>query len=111
MIKNRYNIPINNEDYIKFLELLKNNVYKILCLREENNTEEQNKAIKTVILKMKGIYSLFYNKINFLEIIARLEGLLLSKKVSIKFFRKTVFEVLNLIDTEIRLLKEVQTKD
>lgn len=105
MVENKYNIPVNENDYIKFLSLLKNNVYKILCLNEEGNSEERDKAIHTVILKFKGVYSFFSNKTNYLEIIVKLEGLLSATNIPAKYFRKTIFEVLNLIDTEIKLFE------
>lgn len=104
LVKNKYNLPIEEENYKKYLEILKNNIFKILCLyeeREEPNKEtEWKKSLTSIILKLNGVYSLFNNKIYFLEIISKLESLY-SENIEMIFFRKTIFEILNLIDSEL----------
>lgn len=99
MVDNKYNIPITIKDFADYLKITKNSIFKLLCLYEENDDWE--KSLQTILLEMSGIYELFNNKVNFIKVIGKLESLK-HKDITIAFFRKTVFEILTLLDGEIK---------
>lgn len=112
MIQNKYNIQISEKDFAEYLTITKNSIYKILCLYEEN--EDWEKPLKTVLFEIAGGYELFNNRVNFLKVVNKLESLmklddLIHKEDPIEkekekrvFFRKTIFEILTLMDREIK---------
>ena len=98
MTKNKYNILIKNHDFFEYLKITKNSIYKLLCLYEEKN--DWKKSLQTILFEIAGVHEVFYNKIIFIKIIGKLESLN-SQNMTPSFFRKTIFEVLTLIDGEI----------
>lgn len=81
------------EIYIGYLNKMKNRLYGLLCEKEKNG--EWEKFLETLIIELLGFpedsktinyYTLFY-KINSL------------RYLDYYYFRKTVFECMNLVDT------------
>lgn len=100
MINNKYNIKISEEDFHDYLSITKNGIFKLLCSYEENGDWE--KSLDTILYEMSGAYELFNNKASVIKIINKLESLK-SENMTMKFFRKTIFEILTLIDKEISI--------
>lgn len=98
MIDNKYNIEISKEDFHKYLSVTKNSVFKLLCSYEEK--EDWEKSLDTILYEIGGVCNLFNNKVSLIKITSKLESLK-NKNMTMKFFRKTIFEVLTLIDKEI----------
>lgn len=86
---------VSAESWLLYNKKLKNDIFKLLPLKEEYLDWE--KHLSTIMLELKGLDSLLEsNNVKLISILAKLEGL----KFTVEFFeyRKTVFEVLSLLD-------------
>lgn len=93
MITLKYNKQVSQEDYIKYLRKIKNDVFKLLPLREEGL--EWSKHLDTILLEISGFYSLG-NEIKLLSIMSKLEAL--HNATDFMIYRKTIFETLSILD-------------
>ena len=64
-------------------------------MREHN--EDWQKQLDTVILEIAGLNEIFIYEPQFVEILSKLEGLKVSPNLDFQNYRKTVFEVINLL--------------
>lgn len=64
-------------------------------MREHN--EDWQKQLDTVILEIAGLNEIFIYEPQFLQILSKLEGLKVSSNLDFQNYRKTVFEVINLL--------------
>ena len=64
-------------------------------MREHN--EDWQKQLDTVILEIVGLNEIFICEPQFLQILSKLEGLKVSPNLDFQNYRKTVFEVINLL--------------
>ena len=83
---------IDEDTFQGFKNSLKNQIFKLLPMREKN--EEWEKHLETLMLEMYGA-DLAFATINFYRVISKLAIL---PFLEYKYFRKTVFECLSLID-------------
>ena len=93
MVKTIYGKDLAKEDFDKYLHKVKNDIFKLLPLREEN--AEWEKHLKTILIELNGLDRLI-NEAQLISILARLEGLFLLKEFHL--YRKTIFEILSLFD-------------
>ena len=93
MLLNKYNIEISMEDIKKNAQRLTNQLWKLIPMREHN--EDWNKQLETVLLEIVGLNEIFVGPL-FLPLISKLEGLKV-KETEFDFYRKTVFECINLL--------------
>ena len=93
MIALKYNKQISKEDYIKYLRKIKNDVFKLLPLREEGL--EWSKHLDTILLELGGFNSLS-NEVKLITIMSKLEALHNTNDFMI--YRKTIFETLSILD-------------
>lgn len=102
-VKNKYEYNITNETMINYLTSMKNNIYKLLPLREEGN--EWKKYLESLLeLELKGCELLFTN-INFVSLIAKLNSLY---NKNFYLYRKGIFESLKIID---KMIEELRGED
>lgn len=87
-----------------FLQRTINKVYKLLPLREQG--EDWQKALENIIQELSGLHALLRNVISvdieqlFLLVLIKLKGLFyLSFKDNFMVYRRTIFQVLNLLST------------
>ena len=90
----KYNFKIEIEVLIKTLDRLTNQVWKLIPMMENN--EDWKKQINTVILEIAGLNEIFSFNPQFLSSLSKLEGLLL-KDCEFDIYRKTVFEVISIL--------------
>lgn len=90
----KYDMETSEVDIELFLISMKNKIYKLLPLREENL--EWRKYLNTVLIELSGFNELFNNQVALLSILSRLEGLY--KLEDFMLYRRTIFECLNSID-------------
>ena len=90
----KYGMEVEKEDFDVYLSTLKNKIYKLLPLREENS--EWGKYLTTILIELSGLESLLCNQVYLLSLVAKLEGLY--KLEDFMIYRRTIFECLNLID-------------
>lgn len=99
-VKNKYGYKISTESMIQYLVMTKNNVYKLLPLREEGS--EWEKYLNSLLeLELKGCERLF-SEVNFIALISKLESLY---NKNFYLYRKGVFESLKIIDKMIEKLE------
>lgn len=100
VVKDKYGYNFKNEAIINYLTGLKNNIYKLLPLREEN-LEWKKYLESLLVLELKGCEDLFTN-INFISLICKLNSLY---NVNFYLYRKGIFESLKIVDYMIKTLK------
>lgn len=59
--------------------------------------EDWQKQLDTVIIEIAGLNEIFLFEPQFLQILSKLEGLKVTENLEFSFYRKTVFEVINLL--------------
>lgn len=77
---------------------LTNQLWKLIPMREHE--EDWQKQLQTVLLEIVGLNELFVGPL-FLPLISKLEGLSV-KETNFDFYRKTVFECINLLQEVVK---------
>lgn len=89
----KYGFEISTEVIEKNVTRLTNQLWKLIPMRE--NEENWEKQLNTVIIEIAGLNEIFIEAPQFLQILAKLEGLKVIEEFPL--YRKTVFEVINLL--------------
>lgn len=92
-ILTKYDFSFPQESIDKTVIRLTNQIWKLIPMRE--NDENWNKQLETVIIQIVGLQKIFLYDPLFLELLSKLEGLEAAR--TFEFYRKTVFECINLI--------------
>lgn len=100
------NYEFTNTAVSKDLRRLSNQVWKLLPMRENN--EDWEKQLNLVLIELQGLYSMFDDELDLLEIISKLEGLLKVNELNFMVYRSTVFSVLSLITETIQSIDNVR---
>lgn len=103
----KYNINIKNDNIIKTLKRLINQVYKLLPLREESL--DWKKPLETIIEEFAGMSRLFSSDNNeiFFSLLCKLEGLFtLQNTDDFPLYRRIIFECLNLISELVKICQD-----
>lgn len=90
----KYSLNFSQEIISRNIIRLTNQIWKLIPMREHE--EDWKKQLNTVIIEIAGLGEIFSQEPQFLQILSKMEGL---QKVDCDFnlFRKTVFEIINLI--------------
>ena len=90
----KYDFHCSPESLEKNVTRLTNQMWKLIPMRE--NGEDWEKQLNTVILEIAGLNEIFIESPQFLQLLAKLEGI---KTVvpDFDFYRKTVFESISLL--------------
>ena len=100
-VKNKYDYNIETETVVEYLILMKNNIYKLLPLREENRQWRQ--YLESLLeLELTGCETLFTD-ISFVSLITKLCSL---QNKNFYMYRKGIFESLGIIDSMINKLQK-----
>lgn len=92
----KYNFVISTETLDKNITRLTNQTWKLIPMRE--NEEDWQKQLDTVILEIAGLNEIFVENPQFLQLLAKLEGLkALAAITDFSLYRKTVFEAIGLL--------------
>ena len=59
--------------------------------------EDWQKQLDTVIIEIAGLNEIFLLEPQFLQILSKLEGLKVIEGLEFQMYRKTIFEVINLL--------------
>lgn len=92
MYTTKYGREISQENLKNYLSKIKNDVFKLLPLREEG--AEWQKHLKTILIELSGFQSLV-DDTKIISILSKLESL--DKIEDFMDYRKTIFEILNLL--------------
>lgn len=93
MTKYEFDFPV--EVIEKDIMRLTNQIWKLIPMYEHN--ENWRKQLDTVLIEIAGLNEIFIWSPQFLQILSKLEGLKVSENVDFSLYRKTVFEVINLV--------------
>ena len=93
LIKYSFDFPIEviRKDVIR----LTNQIWKLIPMREHE--EDWQKQLDTVIIEIAGLNEIFIYEPQFLQILSKLEGLKVMEDIEFQTYRKTVFEIINLL--------------
>ena len=90
----KYHTDIPDEVMEKNIVRLTNQLWKLIPMRE--NEEDWDKQLNTVILEISGLSEIFLHNPLFLQLLAKLEGILI-EETTFSLYRKTVFECISLV--------------
>ena len=94
-MENKYNIEFSKEVIETTANRLTNQLWKLIPMYE--NDEDWEKQLNTVVLEIVGLKEIFCSDPQFLQLLAKLEGLKKIEEIEFNLYRKTVFECINLI--------------
>lgn len=87
---------VNEAPWNIYIKQKKNQVFKLLPLKEENG--EWDKQLSIILIEMRGLSILSpQDSAAAISIMTKLEGLVAEK--SFPIYRKTVFEIISLLET------------
>ena len=86
-----FSLEIIKKDVIR----LTNQIWKLIPMREHE--EDWQKQLDTVIIEIAGLNEIFICEPQFLQILSKLEGLKVMEDIEFQTYRKTIFEVINLL--------------
>ena len=90
----KYGIEVSREVLNKNCQRLINQLWKLIPMREHE--EDWVKQLDTVINEIVGLNDILNSRPQFLQLLSKLEGLRIEEN-SFEFYRKTIFEAINLI--------------
>jgi len=93
VLLNKYNIDFSQEDLVKNVQRLTNQLWKLIPMREHE--EDWQKQLDTVILEVVGLNEIFIGPI-FLQMLSKLEGLRV-QETTFELYRKTIFECISIL--------------
>ncbi len=93
-METKYGMKVEEVDFELYLIGLKNKVYKLLPLKEEDL--DWRKYLNTVMIEISGLSELFGNKPQLISLLSKLEGLY--KLEDFMLYRRTIFECLNMVE-------------
>ena len=91
----KYEFNISKDIIEKDVIRLTNQIWKLIPMRE--NEEDWQKQLDTVIIEIVGLNEIFIQDPHFLQILSKLEGLKIQVNIDFQLYRKTVFEVISLL--------------
>ena len=95
----RYDFDFPIEMIEKNVMRLTNQIWKLIPMKEHN--ENWKKQLDTVIIEIAGLNEIFIECPQFLQTLSKLEGLKVAENIDFSLYRKTVFEIISLIQ-EVR---------
>ena len=94
VLQTKYNFDFSSEVIAKNVSRLTDQLWKLIPMRE--NEEDWKKQLNTVILEISGLSEIFLHNPLFLQLLAKLEGILV-EETTFSLYRKTVFECISLV--------------
>ena len=91
----KYEFDFAKETVDKNVMRLTNQIWKLIPMREHN--EDWKKQLDTVIIEIAGLNEIFIWSPQFLQSLSKLEGLKVTEDIDFSLYRKTVFEIISLV--------------
>ena len=91
----KYEFEFAEEVVSKNIMRLTNQIWKLIPMREHN--EDWKKQLDTVIIEIAGLNEIFIWSPQFLQSLSKLEGLKVTEDIDFSLYRKTIFEIINLV--------------
>ena len=92
---NKYNLDFTIDMIQSSEKRLIAQIWKLIPMRE--NEENWEKQLDTIIIEIAGLNEIFIYQPQFLQILSKLEGLKVNKDLDFQIYRKTIFEIINLL--------------
>lgn len=90
-----YSIEVNGSTVKENLSRIGNQIYKALCLREEE--KEWKKPIETLSIELLGMNKLFPDNNVLFSLVCKLQGIT-DDTVDFMMYRRTIFECCSLVN-------------
>ena len=93
----KYDFEISNESFNKNIIRLTNQIWKLIPMKE--NEEDWEKQLDTVTIEIAGMNELIISdeEPQFLQLLSKLDGIKVCQDISFEVYRKTVFEIISLL--------------
>lgn len=91
----KYSFEFSSEVINKNITRLTNQLWKLIPMRE--NEENWEKQLNIVTIEIAGLNRIFLEAPQFLQMLSKLEGISGMEEVEFSDYRRTVFEVINLL--------------
>lgn len=91
----KYDFDFSLETIKKDVIRLTNQIWKLIPMREHE--EDWKKQLDTVIIEIAGLNEIFIYEPQFLQMLSKLEGLKITEDIEFQTYRKTIFEIINLL--------------
>lgn len=91
----KYNIDIDNLAVKTNLNRIGNQIYKALCLREEE--QEWKKPLETITVELLGMAKIFESQSEILTLACKVQGLT-DDSLSFMLYRRSIFECCSLVN-------------
>lgn len=90
-----YNIDVEDSTVKENLSRIGNQIYKALCLREEE--KEWKKPIETLSVELLGMNKLFPDNNTLFSLVCKLQGIT-DDTIDFMMYRRTIFECCSLVN-------------
>ena len=94
-MQTKYDIVFSKEVIEKNVRRLTNQMWKLIPMKEHG--EDWEKQLDTVLIEIVGMSEIFYDRLKLLQLISKLNGLLVLEDIPFNLYRKTVFESISLL--------------
>lgn len=89
-------IEVDVENIKSNLNRIGNQIYKALCLREEE--QDWRKPIETLSVELLGMHRLFPEQTQLFSLVCKLQGILADEDMDFMLYRRTIFECCSLVN-------------
>lgn len=89
-------IDVDCRNICENLNRIGNQIYKVLCLREEE--KEWRKPIETLSIELLGMHQLFPEQLQLFSLVCKLQGILADEDMDFMLYRRTIFECCSLVN-------------
>ena len=91
-----YEIDVDSRNIKENLNRIGNQIYKALCLREED--KEWKKPLETLSIELLGMHSLFPEQLQLFSLVCKIQGILADEQIDFMLYRRTIFECCSLVN-------------
>lgn len=91
-----FDIEVENQTIKTNLDRIGNQIYKALCLREEE--KDWRKPIETLSIELLGMNQLFPDQTRLFSVVCKLQGILADEQMDFMLYRRTIFECCSLVN-------------
>lgn len=91
-----YEIEIDSHNIQENLNRIGNQIYKALCLREED--KEWKKPLETLCVELLGMHALFPEQLQLFSLVCKIQGILSDEEMNFMLYRRTIFECCSLVN-------------
>lgn len=95
-ITTKYNCSFDREVIEKDFKRLTNQIWKLIPMKE--NDENWERQLSNILVEIAGLQSLFDNKLDFMILLSKLEGLKVQIDIPFTLYRKTIFNSIELLN-------------